>query len=98
MDRFSSAVHGSTSGGIVVASGDTPAYAMPAAGWAAESGDPILFVTKSGIPEPTRQALLSHQRPHIYVLGPSSVIPDSVLSQLSKYGHVKRVAGTDPAS
>ena len=47
---------------------------------------------------PTRQALLSHQRPHIYVLGPSSVIPDSVLSQLSKFGHVKRVAGTDPAS
>jgi len=72
---------------------------MPAAGWAAESGNPILFVTGSTVPGPTRQALVSHQRPHIYVLGPSSVVPNSVLSQLSKYGTVKRVgAGTPPAN
>jgi hypothetical protein len=82
----------------VIASGDDPAYAMPAAGWAAESGDPILFVNHSGVPQPTRQALLSHQKPHLYVLGPSSVIPDSVLTQLSKYGTVKRVGSSDPLS
>jgi len=96
IDRFSAAAHGSTSGDVVITSGDDPAYAMPAAGWAAESGDPILFVNKSGIPQATRQALLSHQRPRLYVLGPPSVIPDSVVSQLRKYGQVKRVGGSDP--
>jgi hypothetical protein len=71
---------------------------MPAAGWAAESGDPVLFVGASGIPAPTRQALLAHQRPHIYVLGPPSVISAATLGQLRKYGTVKRVSGPDPAA
>jgi hypothetical protein len=71
---------------------------MPAAGWAAESGDPVLFVSSSGVPAPTQQALQSHQRPHIYVLGPPSVIPDSVLAQLRQYGTVKRVGAQDPAA
>jgi hypothetical protein len=83
---------------VVIASADDPAYAMPAAGWAAESGNPILFVTGSTIPRPTRQALLSHQHPHIYVLGPPSLIPDSVLGQLGKYGTVMRVGAQDPAA
>jgi hypothetical protein len=100
IDRFVTAAHGKTSSDLVIASADSGAagYAMPAAGWAAESGDPILFVNSKGIPEPTRQALLMHQKPHIYVLGPSSVIPNSVLSQLRKYGTVKRVGATDPAA
>ena len=29
---------------MVLASSDEPAYAMPAAGWAARSGDPVLFI------------------------------------------------------
>jgi hypothetical protein len=71
---------------------------MPAAGWAAESGEPILFVNKSGVPSPTRTALSAHGHPHIYVLGPSSVIPDTVVKQLGKYGTVKRIAASDPLS
>lgn len=98
IDRFGSAARGKTSSNVVIASADDPAYAMPAAGWAAESGEPILFVNRSGVPEATKQALLSHQQPHIYVLGPTSVIPDSVLTQLKKYGTVKRVSGADPAA
>jgi ell wall binding domain 2 (CWB2) len=99
IDRFASAVTGHASNDVVIASGENSdaAYAMPAAGWAAESGDPILFVTHTGIPQPTRQALLSHARPHLYVLGPPSAVPDAVLKQLSAYGTVKRIAGTDPA-
>jgi hypothetical protein len=97
IDRFSAAVHGSTSTDVVIASGDNPAYAMPAAGWAAESGDPILFVNRSGVPAPTRTALISHQHPHIYVLGSPSVIPDSVLTELRKYGQVKRINSKDAA-
>ncbi|MBV9683956.1 MAG: hypothetical protein JO046_19345 [Solirubrobacterales bacterium] len=98
VDRFASAVAGKPSPDVVIASGDDPAYAMPAAGWSAESGNPVLFVTASGVPPATQQALISHQRPHIYVLGPPRVIPDRVLAQLRRYGAVKRIQGADPAA
>ena len=98
IDRFASAASGRPSSDIVIASGADPAYAMPAAGWAAESGNPILFVTSTGVPSATRQALLTHQRPHLYVLGPPSVIGPAVVKQLSKYGTVKRVGSADPAA
>jgi hypothetical protein len=55
-------------------------------------------VSRSGVPTATRQALTSHGRPNIYVLGPPSVIGDGVLAQLSKYGAVKRVGAQDPAA
>jgi hypothetical protein len=98
IDRFVSAVVGRPSDDVVIASATSPAYAMPAAAWAAESGNPVLFVGASGIPAATRQALLSHSKPHIYVLGPSNVIPDATMTQLGKYGTVKRVSGNDPAA
>ena len=98
IDRFASAAAGKPSPDVVIASADDAAYAMPAAGWAAESGNPILFVSSSGVPAATQQALLSHQKPHIYVLGPPSVIPDSVLAQLRRYGTVARVGAEDPAA
>jgi hypothetical protein len=98
IDRFVSAVAGQPSKDVVVASATSPAYAMPAAGWAAESGDPILFVGASGVPAATRQALLAHSKPHIYVLGPPNVISDATMTQLGKYGTVKRVSGADPAT
>ncbi len=98
IDRFVSAVAGRPSSDVVIASTTDPAYAMPAAGWAAESGNPILFVGASGIPAATRQALLSHSKPHIYVLGPPHVISDATMAQLGKYGTVKRVSGSDPAA
>jgi hypothetical protein len=98
IDRFATVAAGSPSPDVVIASADNPQYAMPAAGWAAESGNPILFVSSSGVPPATQQALLAHQNPHIYVLGPVSVIPDSVLAQLRKFGSVKRVGASDPAA
>jgi hypothetical protein len=98
IDKFATAAAGKPSADVVIASTSDPAYAMPAAGWAAESGDPVLFVSSSSVPAATVQALQAHQRPHIYVLGPSSVIPDSVLKQLGKYGTVKRVGARDPAA
>jgi ell wall binding domain 2 (CWB2) len=98
IDRFVSAAAGGASSDVVIASATKPAYAMPAAGWAAESGDPVLFVSDSGIPQATRQALLAHSSPHIYVLGPTSVISDKILARLRKYGKVKRVGASDPAA
>ncbi|MGI8713302.1 MAG: cell wall-binding repeat-containing protein [Solirubrobacteraceae bacterium] len=98
IDRFASAAQGKTSSDVMIASGTNSAYAMPAAGWAAESGDPVLFVNSSQIPSATRQALLSHQSPHIYVIGPPSVISNAIFKQLGRYGSVKRVSGADPAA
>jgi hypothetical protein len=98
IDRLQSAAQGRPATSVMVASADNPAYAMPAAGWAAESGNPILFVSGSGIPAATRQALESHLHPHIYVVGPSSVISDDVVNQLGRYGTVKRVGANDPSA
>jgi hypothetical protein len=98
IDRFATAAQGNSATDVVIASATNPAYAMPAAGWAAESGDPVLFVGASGVPAATRQALLSHRRPHIYVLGPPSVISDATVAQLRKYGAVKRVGASGAAA
>ena len=99
IDKFATAADGGrASPDVVIASSSDPAYAMPAAGWAAESGDPILFVTPHSIPKPTIGALQAHQKPKIYVLGPSSVVSNSVVKQLGRYGAVQRISGTDPAS
>lgn len=98
INRYVSAVAPQRSPDVVIASADNAAYAMPAAGWAAESGDPILFVNSGGVPPATVAALESDQHPHIYVLGPPSVIPDSVLAQLRTYGTVARVGAVDPAA
>jgi ell wall binding domain 2 (CWB2) len=100
IDRFVSASAGRPTGDVVIASASNSdsEYSMPAAGWAAQSGDPVLFVSHSDIPQATRRALLAHPKPRIYVLGPSSVISDNVLKQLRRYGTVKRVGASEPAA
>jgi hypothetical protein len=98
IDKYATAAAGKPSTDVVVASSDAPAYAMPAAGWAAESGDPILFVSGSQIPAATAQALKLHAHPNIYVVGPTSVISDALVKQLGRYGKVFRVSGNDPSA
>ena len=96
IDAFQSAAAGRPSPAVIVTSANAPAYAMPAAAYAAESGDPILYVTATTVPEATRQAILAHGHPRIYVLGPQSVIPHVITKVLDKLGRVRRVDGTDP--
>ena len=98
IDAFQAAARGSTAGSVVVASADDPAFAMPAAAWAAKSGDPILFTHRDTLPEPTRVALAAHRQPHIYVLGPSSVISASVTRALRRLGTVIRIEAPTPQS
>lgn len=81
---------------LVVNAEGPPAYAMPAAALAAESGAPILFVTSSGVPPATSSALAALGHPNIYPIGPPSAISGSVVSQLERVGTVKRIAGTTP--
>ncbi|HEY3186539.1 MAG TPA: hypothetical protein VGJ70_03645, partial [Solirubrobacteraceae bacterium] len=46
IDRLVAAARGGPSDTVLVAGADAPAYAMPAAAWAAKSGDPVLFVKR----------------------------------------------------
>jgi hypothetical protein len=96
IDKFVAAAAGRTSDAVLVVSADEPRYAMPAAGWAAKSGDSILFVTRHAIPAATRTALARHQHPRIYVLAPPSVIDDKVVKDLGKLGPARRAYDTSP--
>jgi hypothetical protein len=83
---------------IVIASENNSAFAVPAAAWAARSGDPVLFSRRDELPKPTATVLKRHPRIPIYVLGPTSVISGSVVHEISKIDkHVKRVSGRTPA-
>ncbi len=86
---------------VVIASADDPAFAAPAANYAAKSGDPVLFVTKDTVPPETRAALAALgglSRARLYILGPSSVISPKVRKQLSRLGRVKRFGGAEPVA
>jgi ell wall binding domain 2 (CWB2) len=96
VDAFSAAAAGKESRSVVIASADDPGYAMPAAAWAAKSGDPVLFVRRNAIPAATRAALTAHRRPRIYVLGPPETISQAVVSQLGRLGTVSRIGSGDP--
>jgi ell wall binding domain 2 (CWB2) len=98
IDQLQSAIEGQPSRAVVIASADDPAYAMPAAGWAAKSGDPILYVHRDTIPGPTFAALQAHHRPRIYVLGPAAAVGRGVEHALGGFGTVTRIAGGDPVT
>ncbi len=59
---------------IVIASAEQAGYAMPAAAWAARSGDPVLFSGRDDVPPATISALRRHAAAAVYILGPESVI------------------------
>lgn len=82
---------------VVVASSDEPAFAMPAAGWAARSGDPVLFAQRDSVPAPTLKTLERYEDVPVYLLGPESVLSRKVESQLEKVADkVVRVGDEDP--
>jgi putative cell wall-binding protein len=93
IDRFFTAIRGKPSPHVIVASGEQPAYAMPAAAWAARSGDSVLFTRRSVVPKATMQAIAAHDKPDIYVLGPENVISKRVETRLAQVGTVRRVEG-----
>jgi hypothetical protein len=96
IDRFFSVARGKPAPDVIVVSADQAAYAMPAAAWAARSGDSVLFVQQNAVPGPTKAALERHSHPNIYVLGPPTVVGPGVITQLSKLGSVQRIDGPTP--
>src|SRR5436190_209920 len=71
---------------------------LPAASWAARSGDSVLYTRRDRVPVATMQAIAAHSKPDIYVLGPESVISPAVEKQLRRVGTVRRVAGPTPVA
>jgi hypothetical protein len=96
IDRFLAAAVGKTTDSVLVVSADDPAYAAPAAGYAAKSGTPILFVNRDSVPQETKTAISRHQKPHIYVLGPPETVSDKTLKELNKLGPTSRAYDPTP--
>ena len=82
---------------ILVTTSEDPAIAMPAAGWAARSGDPVLYVDAGGVPAATREALERNEDVPVYVLGDRTAVPAAVVEELEEIGaSVDRVGAEDP--
>jgi hypothetical protein len=96
LDAFQASARGRMSERVLIVSADAPAFAMPAAAWAAKAGDPILFVRRDAVPRATRAALRAHGQPRIYVLGPPSAISSNVIRDLQRLGTVKRIGARNP--
>jgi hypothetical protein len=99
IDRFFSAARAKPSNDVVLYSAEQGEYAMPAAAWAARSGDAVLPVNRNKIPAPIVKALREHDRPNVFVLGPESVIDKRVLDQLKERKlarSVSRIEGPNP--
>lgn len=99
IDRLREKLLGRQPDHIVIASEEEAAFAMPAAAWAARSGDPVLFARSDELPRPTAEALKRHKGVPVYVLGPSSVISSQVVRQIAQLtGPPNRVSGEDPVA
>lgn len=86
---------------VIVGSMDEGAklFTLPAVNWIAHMPEPLLYVSSKGIPQATREALGKRDKQaNIYVLGPTSVIPEAVADELKAYGKVTRISGEDPVS
>jgi hypothetical protein len=99
VERLQSELSGHPPHSVIVTASDAPAaLSAPAAGLAALTGAPILFVTRASIPSVTRAELERLGHISIYVVGPASAVSEAQLAQLARYGTVKRIAGSNPAS
>jgi hypothetical protein len=69
---------------LVVASADEPEFAMPAAAWAARSGDPILFAQRNSVPGQTLDVIERYEDVPVYLLGPETVISEKAEKQIEE--------------
>lgn len=82
---------------FVIAPEAEPEFAIPAAAWAARSGDPVLFSGPGKLPAATARALRAHPKVPVFLLGPSSAISSDALREAGKISaRVQRVSGEDP--
>lgn len=84
---------------VVIAPSASPEFAMPAAAWAARSGDPVLFSGAKKLPQVTAKALEKHPKVPVFLLGPSAAISNEVVDEIDEIvKRVERVTGKTPAA
>jgi hypothetical protein len=99
IDALRQRLTGSDPEHIVLASADRPEYAMPAAGWAARSGDPVLFVQRESAPKATLEAIEKHPGVPVFVLGPDAAVSDKALAAVRKVApDAARIGAATPAA
>jgi putative cell wall-binding protein len=83
---------------VILTSGETFEEALPAGGWAAHHGDPILLTCRDQLPMMTARAIQEHQ-PDVYILGSERTISRRVEAMVRDltYGFVDRIGGNTPA-
>jgi hypothetical protein len=97
IDRFQAVAKGEPSDDVIIASGERAEYAMPAAALSARSGDAVLLASAKDLPGPTVDALKRHEKPDVFILGPTSVIGQEVQKKLSPLARrVHRIDGPTP--
>jgi hypothetical protein len=78
---------------VIIVGVNTPhSLSMPAAGLAAESGAPILLVTRAGVPNATAAVLRSLHRPSIYVIAANAGVSQATLARLRNFGRVTLIS------
>lgn len=97
IDRISTTLRGEPSDDVLIVSGERPELAMPAAAWAARSGDAVLFSQRDRVPPATLRALRAHERPNVFLLGPESALSRRVERQLRPHAaRVRRIDAPTP--
>lgn len=99
VDELRGKLTGADPANVVLVSDAQPAFAMPAAAWAARSGDPVLFVGRDTVPKETVDALKRHADASVYLLGPASVASDKTLREVQRVAaNAIRISGDDPVT
>lgn len=94
---YAKASGGKFPAGVIVGSLDAPEYTLPSANWIAHMPEPLLYVKKDSVPNPTIDALKQRGgKANIYILGPEQVVSKTVEEQLKPYGKVIRISGANP--
>ncbi len=97
--RLRDRIAGTTPEAIILASSSEPAFAAPAAAYAARSGDPVLFTEAEALPQATAAALRRDEGVPVYALGPGSAISGKVLKEVGALGNqTQRISGANPVA
>jgi hypothetical protein len=87
---------GSSIADVVIGSTAAPQYLLPATHWVSHMPTGLLWVTPSGVPQATIDALKRRGGDaQIYVYGGPNVVSPSIVRQLRMYGHVSRITEDD---
>ncbi len=69
---------------ILIVSSDDPEFAMPAAAWAARSGDAVLFAQADSVPSATLKAVERLKDVPVFVLGSKDVVSEEAVKELTE--------------